>query len=73
MKHQPRLGLSTTHTLITICLIASALAGFGIWGKINEISETIMFYCFMICFMAYALMLNYIWRVTTWVRALNTN
>ncbi|MGX9519189.1 UDP-N-acetylglucosamine--undecaprenyl-phosphate N-acetylglucosaminephosphotransferase [Vibrio mediterranei] len=63
-----RLGLSSRQTLFAICLLASALTGFGLYGEIAQISEPIMFYGFIACFVGYALCLSYIWRITRFVR-----
>ncbi len=63
-----RLGLSSTQTSIAICLIASGFAAFGILGEIYNVSEAVMFYCFILCFVIYAVMLNYVWRITAWLR-----
>lgn len=64
-----RLGLSSRQTLLAICLLASALTGFGIYGEIAQIPEPVMFYGFIACFVGYALCLSYIWRITRFVRA----
>ncbi|ASI89235.1 UDP-N-acetylglucosamine--undecaprenyl-phosphate N-acetylglucosaminephosphotransferase [Vibrio mediterranei] len=63
-----RLGLSSRQTLVAICLLASLLTGFGIYGEVKQISEPIMFYSFIACFVGYALCLSYVWRITRFVR-----
>lgn len=63
-----RLGLSSWQTLCVICSIATIFAGIGIYGELTGISEAIMFYSFIICFVIYTLMLSYIWRVTAWIK-----
>ncbi len=63
-----RLGLSSLQTLALICLIATSFAAFGILGEMYNISEALMFYSFMVCFFIYAAMLNYVWRITSWLR-----
>ncbi|SJL83510.1 Undecaprenyl-phosphate alpha-N-acetylglucosaminyl 1-phosphate transferase [Vibrio palustris] len=65
-----RLGLSPHQTLAVICLIATVFAGFGIYGEIAQVSETIMFVTFVACFLVYALTLAYIWRITAFVKRL---
>lgn len=65
-----RLGLSSSQTSIGICLIAACFAAFGILGEIYNISEAVMFYSFILCFSFYAVMLNYVWRITSWLRTL---
>ncbi|USD60266.1 UDP-N-acetylglucosamine--undecaprenyl-phosphate N-acetylglucosaminephosphotransferase [Vibrio sp. SCSIO 43140] len=63
-----RLGLSSRQTLLAICVLASALTGFGLYGEMAQIPEPIMFYGFIACFIGYALCLSYIWRITRFVR-----
>ncbi|ELA9290293.1 UDP-N-acetylglucosamine--undecaprenyl-phosphate N-acetylglucosaminephosphotransferase [Vibrio parahaemolyticus] len=63
-----RLGLSSKQTLVVICLIASAYAAFGIYGELTDLSEAIMFYSFIACFVAYCFILSYVWRITSYVR-----
>ncbi|TOB51430.1 UDP-N-acetylglucosamine--undecaprenyl-phosphate N-acetylglucosaminephosphotransferase, partial [Vibrio parahaemolyticus] len=63
-----RLGLSSKQTLVVICLIASAYAAFGIYGELTGLSEAIMFYSFIACFVAYCFILSYVWRITSYVR-----
>ncbi|MFA0120341.1 UDP-N-acetylglucosamine--undecaprenyl-phosphate N-acetylglucosaminephosphotransferase, partial [Vibrio sp. 10N.261.48.A2] len=45
-----RLGLSSTQTLIVICLIAALYAGIGIYAEMVNIAEYIMLYTFLLCF-----------------------
>ncbi|EME3971784.1 UDP-N-acetylglucosamine--undecaprenyl-phosphate N-acetylglucosaminephosphotransferase [Vibrio fluvialis] len=68
-----RLGLSSSQTLVTICLIATGFSAVGIAGEIYNISEAVMFYSYVVCFCIYAFTLNYIWRITTWFRSLRMN
>jgi UDP-GlcNAc:undecaprenyl-phosphate GlcNAc-1-phosphate transferase len=63
-----RLGLSSRQTLLAICLLASALTGFGIYGEIMQIPEPVMFYAFIACFIGYTLCLSHIWRITRYAR-----
>ncbi|MDN3698367.1 UDP-N-acetylglucosamine--undecaprenyl-phosphate N-acetylglucosaminephosphotransferase [Vibrio cortegadensis] len=65
-----RLGLSSKQTLLAICTIASLYAGFGIYGETADIAEPVMFYLFIACFLAYAIVLSHIWRITSYVRRL---
>lgn len=65
-----RLGLNSAQTSIVICLIATGFAAIGILGEINGVSEAAMFYSFILCFIIYTLMLNYVWRITAWIRTL---
>lgn len=63
-----RLGLSSTQTLIVICLISASYAAFGLYGEIINISESIMFYLFLICFLFYLALLSNIWKITAFLR-----
>ncbi|EOW9140584.1 UDP-N-acetylglucosamine--undecaprenyl-phosphate N-acetylglucosaminephosphotransferase [Vibrio cholerae] len=65
-----RLGLSSLQTVLAISLIAASFAACGILGEIYNLSETFMFYSFITCFAIYAILLNYVWRVTRFVRTL---
>ncbi|RZQ41716.1 undecaprenyl-phosphate alpha-N-acetylglucosaminyl 1-phosphate transferase [Vibrio vulnificus] len=65
-----RLGLGPKQTLVAICFIASLYAGFGIYGEATKISEVIMFSLFIFCFTIYSIILNYIWRITSFIRKL---
>ncbi|MCF8780323.1 UDP-N-acetylglucosamine--undecaprenyl-phosphate N-acetylglucosaminephosphotransferase [Vibrio sp. IRLE0018] len=65
-----RLGLSSRQTLIVICGFSTLLAVFGIYGEINKISEAFMFYSFLACFLIYATLLTYVWKITSFVRQL---
>ena len=63
-----RLGCTSRQTLAVICLIASAFAGFGVYGELANIPESTMFALFMLCFIAYAISMSYVWRITSWFR-----
>ncbi|MDV7104600.1 UDP-N-acetylglucosamine--undecaprenyl-phosphate N-acetylglucosaminephosphotransferase [Vibrio sp. TH_r3] len=65
-----RLGFSSRETLLIICLISIGYVGFGIYGEINAIDESVMFALFMICFVLYAVVLSYVWRITHFLRKL---
>ncbi|WP_025744945.1 UDP-N-acetylglucosamine--undecaprenyl-phosphate N-acetylglucosaminephosphotransferase [Salinivibrio costicola] len=64
-----RLGLSSKQTLLVICSFAALFAGFGIYGELANISESIMFASFLLCFALYAALLSYVWRITRFVRS----
>ena len=68
-----RMGLSSKQTLIVICLIATLYAAFGIYGEIKNISEATMFVIFLSCFVLYSIMLAYVWRITSFLRAKRPN
>ncbi|MCQ0983657.1 undecaprenyl-phosphate alpha-N-acetylglucosaminyl 1-phosphate transferase [Vibrio cholerae] len=63
-----RLGLNPLQTVLAISLIAASFAAYGVLGEICNLSEAFMFYSFLICFVIYAILLNYVWRVTRFVR-----
>ena len=63
-----RLGYTSRQTLAIICMIASAFAGFGIYGELANIPESTMFFLFMLCFIAYTVSMSYVWRITSWLR-----
>lgn len=65
-----RLGLSSQQTLVVICMIAIAFSAFGIIGEALKIKEAIMLYIFISCFLIYALLLTYVWRITSTLRKL---
>ncbi|MFB9136412.1 UDP-N-acetylglucosamine--undecaprenyl-phosphate N-acetylglucosaminephosphotransferase [Vibrio olivae] len=48
-----RMGLTSTQTLIIICIISAILAGIGIYSEIFNIPEYIMFYLFLFMFFIY--------------------
>lgn len=66
-----RLGLSSTQTLIVICLIAAAFAGVGIYAEMSGVPEYVMFYAFIACFIIYLSVLCNIWKITSYLRSKN--
>lgn len=63
-----RLGLSNKSSLLVICGISSLFAGFGILAEKYDVSESIMFYSFVMLFAGYYTCLNYIWRITSMLK-----
>lgn len=63
-----RLGLSSRQTLVAICIIAMCFAAFGMYGEAAQISEATMLYTFIACFLVYATLLTYVWRITSFMR-----
>lgn len=63
-----RLGLTPHQTLGVICFIACCYAGVGIYGEVANIPEYVMFVLFILCFIVYSLLLNYVWRISSWIR-----
>lgn len=53
-----RLGFKPSHTLFIICSIATCFAAFGLYGEINAIPESYMFYTFVFSFLFYFFLLN---------------
>ena len=64
-----RLGFTSRQTLVIICSFASLFAAFGIYGEAANLSEAFMFYSFIACFLVYATLLNYVWRITSFIRS----
>lgn len=60
-----RCGYSSTQTLMLICLCASVFAGIGITGEWLQISESLMFLLFVLCFILYFIALNKLDRNST--------
>ena len=48
-----RLGFKQNHTLFIICAVSVCFAAFGIYGEINLLPESFMFYSFIFCFFLY--------------------
>lgn len=65
-----RLGFSSRQTLCIICIIASILAGFGIYGEIRQIAEYKMLLAFLATFIVYTFSIRYIWKIVRWIRQL---
>ncbi|GLR04711.1 undecaprenyl-phosphate alpha-N-acetylglucosaminyl 1-phosphate transferase [Vibrio hyugaensis] len=64
-----RLGLGPRQTLVAICTIALAFASFGIYGETTNVPEVVMFGLFITCFFGYAILLAYVWRITSFLRS----
>ncbi|EEY50148.1 undecaprenyl-phosphate N-acetylglucosaminyl 1-phosphate transferase [Vibrio cholerae CT 5369-93] len=65
-----KLGLSSWQTVLTVSLIAIVLATYGILGEIYNVNEAFMFYSFIVCFVIYAIILNYVWSLARFIRFL---
>ncbi len=63
-----RIGFTSAQTLMAICGIAALFASAGIWGEIVQAPESVMFYLFLLSFGVYFLILNYIWKIVTFIR-----
>ncbi|ELR63762.1 Undecaprenyl-phosphate N-acetylglucosaminyl 1-phosphate transferase [Photobacterium marinum] len=66
-----RIGLSPKMTLMAICTLATTSAYIGILGEQHQVSESIMFCAFITLFVAYFSAINYIWRLTAFLRKVN--
>lgn len=63
-----RLGLTSTQTLLLICIIAAFFASIGILGDVFKVPEFIMFYGFILVFALYlSVLMNYN-RVMNFIR-----
>ncbi|PSU33185.1 UDP-N-acetylglucosamine--undecaprenyl-phosphate N-acetylglucosaminephosphotransferase [Photobacterium lutimaris] len=67
-----RIGLSSKMTLLTICTVAVFFAAIGIVGELSHISESVMFFSFVLMFAGYYAAICHIWRVTTFIRKVST-
>jgi len=65
-----RIGYNSRQTLLIIACIALTFAAIGILGEYFKVSESIMFYMFVLFFLLYTIVLNYIWRVVKRVRSM---
>ena len=61
-------GLNSSQTLVFICMVASAFSIIGMIGECLEVSESLMFYSFLVCFAGYIYAINNIWRITSFFR-----
>ncbi|MDF5303794.1 undecaprenyl-phosphate alpha-N-acetylglucosaminyl 1-phosphate transferase, partial [Vibrio parahaemolyticus] len=59
-----RIGLSPGATLIFICSMASICAAVGLWADFTNVSESTMFFAFLILFACYFSMISHIWKIT---------
>ncbi|PSW03873.1 UDP-N-acetylglucosamine--undecaprenyl-phosphate N-acetylglucosaminephosphotransferase [Photobacterium lipolyticum] len=65
-----RIGLSSNMSLFVICLMASLMAGVGIWSDMEKINESVMFFSFLSVFAVYFFVISHIWRIITIVHKL---
>ncbi|MEH0714118.1 UDP-N-acetylglucosamine--undecaprenyl-phosphate N-acetylglucosaminephosphotransferase [Vibrio owensii] len=65
-----RIGLSSSATLIFICLMASIFAAIGLWADFVGVSESIMFVAFLVLFVCYFSAISHIWRISSWFNKL---
>lgn len=62
-----RIGLSPFQSLLAICAAATLMAGIGIWSELAKMDEYIMFFAFLLTFVAYFTVLSNIWRITAFL------
>jgi UDP-GlcNAc:undecaprenyl-phosphate GlcNAc-1-phosphate transferase len=62
-----RMGLSSSTALLVICLLASLMAGVGILSELYDVSESIMFFSFLVTFAIYFSVIANIWRITAFL------
>jgi UDP-GlcNAc:undecaprenyl-phosphate GlcNAc-1-phosphate transferase len=62
-----RMGLSSSTSLLVICLLASLMAGVGIVSELYNVSESIMFFSFLVVFAIYFSVIANIWRITAFL------
>ncbi|ELR63764.1 Undecaprenyl-phosphate N-acetylglucosaminyl 1-phosphate transferase [Photobacterium marinum] len=65
-----RIGLSSRMSLFVICMMASIMAGIGVWSDMAKINECVMFISFLSVFAVYFFVISYIWRITTFIHRL---
>ena len=58
-----RLGYSAHKTLIVICLLSAAFTSVGVIGELMKVPESIMFYAYIVSFIAYIFLTNHIRKV----------
>ncbi len=63
-----RLGLNSRQSLVVITSLASMLATIGIVGEYLAIPDIIMLLLFLLIFAIYSLSLQYIWRITRFIK-----
>lgn len=62
-----RIGLSSSLSLLVICLLASIMAGVGILSELYNVPESIMFFSFLVTFAIYFSVIANIWRITAFL------
>lgn len=58
------LGFSSNKTLFIICFISMLFAVFGIYGELMNVSESLMLYSFLICFILYTFTISNAFRIS---------
>lgn len=68
-----RIGLSSIQTLVTMFLIAIFFSSIGILGEIYNVPEVLMLFSFILVFLIYFMLINHIWRITSWIKKQKIN
>jgi len=63
-----RLGLTSRQALVLITSLASMLATIGIVGEYLMVPDLVMLLLFLVVFSLYSLSLQYIWRITRFIK-----
>ncbi|MCL1049551.1 UDP-N-acetylglucosamine--undecaprenyl-phosphate N-acetylglucosaminephosphotransferase [Shewanella abyssi] len=63
-----RLGLSSSHSLLVICLMATLMAIVGIASDYYALNETLMFCLFLLTFGVYFYVITHIWKITRYFK-----
>ncbi|MDD1782437.1 UDP-N-acetylglucosamine--undecaprenyl-phosphate N-acetylglucosaminephosphotransferase [Enterovibrio sp. ZSDZ35] len=63
-----RIGLSSSMTLVVICILSFCLAAIGILGEVYKVNETAMFMLFLVLFAIYFYVISHIFRITSRIR-----
>jgi len=63
-----RLGLNSRQSLVIITSLASMLATIGVVGEYLMVPDLIMLLLFLLMFAIYSLSLQYIWRITRFIK-----
>lgn len=63
-----RLGLNSRQSLVVITSLASMLATIGVVGEYLMVPDLVMLLLFLLMFAIYSLSLQYIWRITRFIK-----
>ena len=63
-----RLGLNSRQSLVVITSLASMLATIGVVGEYLLVPDGVMLLLFLLMFAIYSLSLQYIWRITRFIK-----
>ena len=63
-----RLGLNSRQALVAIATLASMLATIGVIGEYLMVPDGVMLLLFLAAFVVYSMTLQYIWRITRFIK-----